>query len=169
MQHNLDDFVRKVDADDARPSSVLAGMPQWKFGSLASRRLNRAVADWILLDGHHVSALEGEGFKQMVNLFEPRFVPPGRTWMQQVIFVSNDRNATEAFPFLFVIDFVFIVFLIFLFAAFVVFQRLIFLSFIGKAKKSNTPFCMMIVVPILLHFHGLMSKKLSVLPLSCLL
>ena len=76
--------MRSVSSADARPSSVIAGMPQWKFHTLQNRRCNRAVADWILMDGHNVSVVEGEGFAHMIKLFEPRFEPPSRSYLQTV-------------------------------------------------------------------------------------
>ena len=76
--------MRSVSYSDARPSSVLAGLPQWKFNTLQHRRCNRAVADWLLMDGHHVSVVEGEGFVHMIKLLEPRFEPPSRSYLQTV-------------------------------------------------------------------------------------
>ena len=76
--------MRSVSSADVRPSSVLAGMSPWKFHTLQNRRCNRAVADWLLMDGHHVSVVEGEGFVHMIKLLEPRFEPPSRSYHQTV-------------------------------------------------------------------------------------
>jgi hypothetical protein len=82
--HGLDGWVRTVPAGQARPSSVLGGMPQYHFSSIQHKRLTRAVFDWSSIDGHSTSAVEGEGFRQLMRLADPRFVPPSRTYMQQV-------------------------------------------------------------------------------------
>jgi hypothetical protein len=85
----LDGWVRTVDAGDARPSSVNGGMPQWKFASPQHQRLTRACCDFLVLDGQPVSAVEGHGFLQLLDLLEPRFVPPSRTYMQEVCFSES--------------------------------------------------------------------------------
>ena len=85
----LDGWVRTVSAGDARPSSVSGGMPQWKFSSPQHQRLTRACCDFLVMDGQPVSAIEGQGFLQLLDLLEPRFVPPSRTYMQQVCFAES--------------------------------------------------------------------------------
>jgi hypothetical protein len=80
----LDKFVFPVPAEDARPSSVLGGMPKWKATARQHLALTRAVADFILVDGQPVSVVEGIGFRRMVESLEPRYELPGRTFFQQV-------------------------------------------------------------------------------------
>lgn len=82
--YSLDGWARPIPVSKARPSSVLGGQPQWKFETLEHQRLVRAVADWVLIDCHPVSAVEGQGFLQLMRITEPRFVPPSRTYFQHV-------------------------------------------------------------------------------------
>jgi hypothetical protein len=100
----LDGWVRTVSAGDARPSSVSGGMPQWKFSSPQHQRLTRACCDFLVLDGQPVSAIEGQGFLQLLDLLEPRFVPPSRTYMQQVCFSETFSVTKCEFALLFCAD-----------------------------------------------------------------
>jgi hypothetical protein len=84
QQSRLDGFARSVSAADARPNSVLAGQPQWKFTSSQARTLTRYAANWILRDGGHTSDVEGDGIKEFVRMLEPRFVLPSRTYFSHV-------------------------------------------------------------------------------------
>ena len=84
QEGGLDGWLRKVPANDARPSSIDSGMPQWKFTTLAHQTLTRKLVDFILLDGHHVSAVEGPGLHRLLHFLEPRFEPPSRTYIQHV-------------------------------------------------------------------------------------
>ena len=59
--------------------------PQWKFTASQSRLLTRAVAEVLVRDGHHISMVEGDGFRKLLRIVEPRFVLPSRTFFAQVI------------------------------------------------------------------------------------
>lgn len=84
-QSSMDGFIREVPRGSARPDSLLPGrLPQFKFNTPQHYALTRKVFNWILKDGHHFSAVEGDGFKEMIAFIEPRFIPPGRTYLQHV-------------------------------------------------------------------------------------
>ena len=93
-------------------------MPQWKFSSPQHQRLTRACCDFLVLDGQPVSAIEGQGFLQLLDLLEPRFVPPSRTYMQQVCFSETFSVTKCEFALLFLC-------------------RLTFQICIGKLKKKQ--------------------------------
>lgn len=59
-------------------------MPIWRFNTPQHQLLTRTVVDWLLLDGHHISAVEGKGFAKMMKIAEPRFEPPSRSYIQHV-------------------------------------------------------------------------------------
>jgi hypothetical protein len=80
----LDGWLRRVPAADARPSSLASGLPVWKFNTSQHQSLTRALVDFLLLDGHHVYAVEGSGLRKLLKLAEPRFEHPGRTYFQHV-------------------------------------------------------------------------------------
>ena len=46
--------------------------------------ITKAIADFILLDGHPASIVEGEGIQQLMKLAEPRYVCPSRTYFEHV-------------------------------------------------------------------------------------
>ena len=62
-------------------------LKQWRFTAAPALAITKAIADFILLDGHPASIVEGEGFQQLLKLAEPRYVCPSRTYFQHV---SND-------------------------------------------------------------------------------
>jgi hypothetical protein len=76
--------LRPVATGDARPSSLASGMPIWRFNTPQHQLLTRTVVDWLLLDGHHIAAVEGKGFAKMMKIAEPRFEPPSRSYIQHV-------------------------------------------------------------------------------------
>jgi len=80
----LDGWLRRVPAGDARPSSLASGLPIWKFNTSQHQALTRALADFLLLDGHHVFSVDGPGLHKLLKLAEPRFEPPSRTYIQHV-------------------------------------------------------------------------------------
>lgn len=83
-QASLDGFARTVSKEDARPMHEGESIPKWKFNASQALCLTRTVADWILRDGLHPSAVEGDGFIQLMKIAEPRFVVPSRTYFTQV-------------------------------------------------------------------------------------
>ena len=85
--NGLDGFLRPVKKEEARPAPPDQLLKQWRFTAPPALAITKAVADFILLDGHHASIVEGEGFQQLLNLAEPRYVCPSRTYFQHV---SND-------------------------------------------------------------------------------
>jgi hypothetical protein len=85
MQVNgLDGFLRSVKKDEARPAHPDQLLKQWRFTAPPAIAITKAVANFILLDGHHASIVEGEGFQQLPNLAEPRYLCPSRTYFQHV-------------------------------------------------------------------------------------
>ena len=82
--NGLDGFLRSVKNEDARPAPPDPLLKQWRFTSPPALAITNAVADFILLDGHHASIVEGEGFQQLLKLTEPRYVCPSRTYFQHV-------------------------------------------------------------------------------------
>jgi hypothetical protein len=85
QSHSLDQYMSSVPKKYLRPNSDVRGQPQYKFDSPPAQRLTRAVGDWILMDGLPVSAVEGEGLRQMLGVFDPRYVIPSRPWFAHVI------------------------------------------------------------------------------------
>ena len=59
-------------------------LKQWTFTAPPALAITNDVADFIIIDGHHASIVEGEGFQQLLNLTEPRYVCPSRTYFQHV-------------------------------------------------------------------------------------
>ena len=80
----MENFFQRIPATDALRSSVLGGLPQFKYTSSQHKLLNRAVADFLLQDSLPVSVVEGEGFKNLVKNLQPCYALPGRTFFQQV-------------------------------------------------------------------------------------
>jgi hypothetical protein len=85
----LDQWCRPVPSEWMRQGSDVAGQQTYKFSAPPAQRLTRAVVDWLLLDGHPVSAVEGSGFIQLLGIADPRFVVPSRPYIQQVCFCTS--------------------------------------------------------------------------------
>ena len=83
-KYGIDNYIRPVAKADARPSSLGKGIKEWNWGTKQHALFSRALYDFILLDGHPVSAVEGEGLIALMHKMEPRFVPPSRPYFQQV-------------------------------------------------------------------------------------
>lgn len=70
---------------DARPESLQPGrVSQWKFNTPQHYAVTRKMFECFLRDGHHISALTAPGFTDLITFLEPRYVPPGRTYLQHV-------------------------------------------------------------------------------------
>ena len=96
----LDGYLRRIYAGDARPSSLASGMPIWKFNTSQHQALTRSLVDFLLLDGHHVYAVEGPGLRKLLKLAEPRFEPPSRTYIQHVC-LNVFRDTSLSFSYFF--------------------------------------------------------------------
>ena len=79
----LDGYMRSISKDQARPSSLPHEIWTWKAGTKQHTTLQRAFLDFILIDKLPLSEVEGEGIRQLMQLLEPRFEPPGRTFVSQ--------------------------------------------------------------------------------------
>ena len=82
--NGLDGFLRPVMKEDARRGTPGQLLKQWRFTAPPALAITKAVADLILLDGHPAYLVEGEGFQQLLNLIEPRYICPSRTYFQHV-------------------------------------------------------------------------------------
>ena len=82
--NGLDGFLRPIKKEEARRAPPEQLLKQWKFTAPPALALTKAVADFILLDGHPASIVEGEGFQHLLHLTEPRYVCPSRTYFQHV-------------------------------------------------------------------------------------
>ena len=92
-QADLDGFVRTVARDNARPLHPGETMAKWKFDAHQAQALNRAVAEWIIRSGQHPSAIDGDGFDNLLQLAEPRYVVPTAQYFKDVsIFPFDLRN-----------------------------------------------------------------------------
>ena len=85
--NGLDGFLRDVKKKEARSAPPDQLIKEWRFTAPPALAITNAVANFILLDGHPASIVEGEGFQQLLKLAEPRYVCPSRTYFQHV---SND-------------------------------------------------------------------------------
>ena len=80
----LDGFARVTARSDMRQSDDGSFIPVFNSRSAQHKALTRSVADWILMDGLHIQAVEGAGFRNMLKMAEPCFDPPHRNYFQQV-------------------------------------------------------------------------------------
>ena len=91
--NGLDGFLRPVKKEESRHAHPDQLLKQWRFTAPPALAITNAIAHFILLDGHHASIVEGEGFQQLLKLTEPRYVCPSRTYFQHV---SNDAVLSKA-------------------------------------------------------------------------
>ena len=73
----LDSYLRPVKKEDDRPSSFDQEIVKWKFSS-------PPVCEFLLLDKHPVTAIEGDGLERLIELLEPRYEFVSRAYMQHV-------------------------------------------------------------------------------------
>ena len=92
--NDLDGFLRPVKKEEARPAPPNQLLKQCRFTAAPELAITNAVADFIIIDGHHASIVEGEGFQQLLKLTEPRYVCPSRTYFQHV---SHYAKAYDTF------------------------------------------------------------------------
>ena len=85
--NGLDGFLRSVQKKEVRHAPPNQLLKQWRFPAPPALAITKAIANFLLLDGHPASIVEGEGFQQLMKLAEPRYVCPSRTYFQHV---SND-------------------------------------------------------------------------------
>ena len=85
-QSKLDWFVRTVAKDNARPLPPGETMAKWKFEAPQALALNRAVGDCVIRSGQHHSAIDGDGFDDILKLAEPRLCKTLCTIFQECIF-----------------------------------------------------------------------------------
>ena len=64
----LDGYLRFVKKEDARPTSLTHDIWKWKFSTPQHQLITRAVCDFLLLDKHPVTAVEGHGLKGLIQL-----------------------------------------------------------------------------------------------------
>lgn len=91
-QADLDGFVRTVARDNARPLHPGETMAKWKFDAPQAQALNRAVAEWIIRSSQHPSAIDGDGFANLLRLAEPRYVVPTAQHFKDVSIFSFDLS-----------------------------------------------------------------------------
>jgi len=81
-----------VPAKLARPA-IAGAQPTWRHHTEQSAYFSYYMLDWILTDGHHISAVEGEGIKRLLSKAEPRFQPPSRKYFSQASYLFQILNA----------------------------------------------------------------------------
>jgi len=63
-------------------------IPKWKFEATQAQAINRYVAEFVIRDGHHPSAIDGEGFTELLRHVEPRYVIPSAQYFKSVFYLS---------------------------------------------------------------------------------
>ena len=86
-QSCLDGFLRKVDKDNARPLQPGETIRKWRFDAPQARGLNRAIAEWVIRSGQHPSAIDGDGFDDLMKIAEPRYVKPCAQYFKDVFYL----------------------------------------------------------------------------------
>ena len=85
MKNNgLDGFLRPVKKEEARRAPSEQLLNQWTFIAHPALAITNDVSHFIIMDGHPASIVEGEGFQHLLQITEPRYVCPSRTYFQHV-------------------------------------------------------------------------------------
>ena len=66
--NGLDGFLRSLKKEETRPAPPDQLIKEWRFTAPPSLAITNAVVNFILLDGHPASIVEGEGFQQLLKL-----------------------------------------------------------------------------------------------------
>jgi hypothetical protein len=72
---------------------------QWKWGIPSQVFFTRLVFDMVIKDGLHFSAVEGEGFKELLRNAEPRFQVPSRPYLQHVRIIDLIHLLLRCLPY----------------------------------------------------------------------
>jgi hypothetical protein len=81
---SLDGWSRRVFAKDATTESLSQDIWIWKSSCPQSLAITRAFVDFLLLDKLPLYEYDGEGIRRLLQLVEPRYEVPGRTYISQV-------------------------------------------------------------------------------------